>query len=150
MLIQITLLTTKLPNLAGNNYFLYEPGIGKIELCVVTKSNNDYILYVLENKPGALFEVIQTTIIDIKFKQGLDAIFNNFVPKPGLKRYLSEYGIGLNHFVSGGTYSFSLFKNGVKTFECWLPLFAVHNNIIIESAFDDTTYNTLVQIAIVP
>ncbi|MFH6991776.1 hypothetical protein [Flavobacterium sp. FlaQc-48] len=119
-----------------------------VELCVVTKSNNDYIFYELKFGTGPLFELKQTKTIDIKYKPALDNIFNNLKPKIGVKRYMSEYGIEINHYVLS-TWYFSLFKNGAKTFEFWLPNYS-YNNSTIEIPLDDEQIEFIIKCGINP
>lgn len=126
-----------LPSIAGTDYFVYFSQVGNVLFSVVAKSNTDYIFYELVNKSDQYtLEVKQTKIIDNKHKPALDNIFTNLKPLPNVKRYISEYGFGLSSYTAHSTYSLSLFKSGIKTYEFWLP---THNplNVIIESPLNE-------------
>jgi hypothetical protein len=105
-----------IPSLAGKDYFIWEAIEGQI--AVISKINSIYTYYNLQ-----LGRLSGATIVNTKtlnYKPVLDKIFTNFVPKAGVKRYLSDYGLGSNEHILGTVY-FAIYKNGVKTFDYCLP-----------------------------
>ena len=135
-----------IPGVQGNDYFIIQVDAGTYDYAVVAKSNNDYILYqLLGSINNYTFDIEQSKLIDSKHRLAIDAIFNHFIPKSGVKRYLSEYGIGWDDYVPIDYY-FAMFKKGIKAFDMLLPGGNKHNNVEIVHHFDDATLNTIVTI----
>ncbi|WP_163408877.1 hypothetical protein [Flavobacterium ajazii] len=121
-----------IPSLAGKEYFILD-GIGG-NIAVVSKVNNNYTYYNIKlNRAGGGATIVNNK--SIAFKPILDKIFINFVPKAGVKRYISEYGHnGLTEHILGTIY-FAIYKNGVKTFDYCLPSYL--DEIVVEKPIDN-------------
>lgn len=123
-----------IPSLAGKDYFILDGIEGHIS--VISKINDNYTYYNLELKRvGGGATIIYAKAIS--FNPVLNKIFTNFVPKTGVKRYLSDYGYvyGRDHIL--GIIYFAIYKNGVKTFDYCLPALLESNSK--ESPIDDET-----------
>ena len=125
-----SLVLSAIPSLAGKDYFILE--VVPTNISVISKINNNYIYYNIEI--GGLGETTIAYAKPVSYKPILDKIFINFVSKAGVKRYFSEISPS-GEGVSNLTY-FAIYKNGVKTFDLFLPLF---QNSSIESPIDDET-----------
>jgi hypothetical protein len=124
-----------IPSLAGKEYFIWD--VKPKNVIVISKINNNYTYYDIEIGHN---ELVNHKVIDTKTLSYIpifDKIFTNFVPKVGVKRYVSEYPRESMQI----TYYFAIFKNGVKTFETCLPYKV--NGILTESSIDDEILNFL-------
>jgi hypothetical protein len=115
-----------IPSLAGKEYFILDGIEGHI--VVISKINGNYTYYNLELKrAGGGATIVNTK--SVSFKPVLDKIFTNFIPKSGVKRYISDYGHNaLTEHILGTIY-FAIYKDGVKTFDYCLPSYLDDNLI---------------------
>jgi hypothetical protein len=107
------ILLKTIPSLVGKDYFFSTAIPGK--LAVICKIDNNYTYYDVElgRNEAAGNKIVKTR--SVTYKPVLDKIFTNFVPKAGVKRYLSDYG-DLLYMDSFGAFYIAIYKNGVKTF----------------------------------
>ncbi|MEL1242233.1 hypothetical protein [Flavobacterium flavipallidum] len=136
-----SLVLSTIPSLAGKDYFILDAKESYI--AVISKINNNYTYYNLEI--GRLSGATIVATKAVSYKPVLDKIFTNFVPKAGVKRYLSDYGISLNQHVLGVIY-FAIYKNGIKTFDYCLPGILQSNSK--ESPIEDEIFGYLVDVMV--
>lgn len=132
------LVLTNISNLALKDYIIFktDPRFTTI----ISKTNNTYEYYLIDLYGAGQHGEIKTSKT-INSKPVLDKIFSNLLPKPNVKRYVSEYGYNvLKTHILFKTY-FALYKNGIKTFDTCLP--AVLDGNRIESPIDDETLDFL-------
>ncbi|MFH6991777.1 hypothetical protein [Flavobacterium sp. FlaQc-48] len=125
-------------HLAGNDYFIF--AMDTRFKTVISKINNTYTYYLLDMYgTGGNVEIKTSKIINSN--PILDKIFTNFVPKPNVKRYVSDYGYNVfKTYILFTTY-FAIYINGVKTFDTCLP--GKLDGNVIESPIDDETLDFL-------
>jgi len=127
--IENNIVTTNIPSLVGKDYFIFDAT--QSDIFIISKINNNYTYYKLHinRDPG-----VTITSKPISANPILDKIFTNFVPKAGVKKYLSDYGHSLKEYILGKAY-FAIYKNGVKTFDTCLPPYLDDKRI--ESPIDE-------------
>ncbi|MEL1242231.1 hypothetical protein [Flavobacterium flavipallidum] len=130
-----------IPSLAGKDYFILGAKAGQI--AVISKIDNNYTYYNIEI--GGLGETTIVATKAVSYKPVLDKIFTNFVPKAGVKRYLSDYGISLDEHILGVIY-FAIYKNGTKIFDYCLPGILQSNSK--ESPIEDEVFGYLVDVMV--
>ncbi|HEY6143380.1 MAG TPA: hypothetical protein VIV55_08095 [Flavobacterium sp.] len=136
------LVTTNIPNLAGKNYFIFDAT--ETDTFIISKINNNYTYYKLHINRGPGVQISSRVI---SFHPVIDKIFTNFTPKTGVKKYLSEYERkDFNYSVPPKIY-FAIYKNGVKTFDYYLPSHLDNNPI--ESPIDNETLSFLYEYLLV-
>ncbi|MEL1242232.1 hypothetical protein [Flavobacterium flavipallidum] len=120
-----------IPSLTGKDYFIFDAIEGQIY--VISKIDNNYTYYNLQlgSRVTDGDKIIATKTVS--YKPVLDKIFTNFVPKAGVKRYLSEYGNLLSDD-SFGSFYIAIYKNGIKTFDTSVLSIRITNR---ESPIDD-------------
>ncbi len=124
------LVKSHIPYLVGKDYFILSTN--STDTFIVSKISNSYTYYKLSLKESPGAEITSKIISTIPI---LDKIFTNFVPKTGVKRYVSEYGHNvLKDYILFKTY-FAIYKNGVKTFDTCLPPYLDDKRI--ESPIDE-------------
>jgi hypothetical protein len=119
------IVTTSIPNLSGKDYFVLTGKEGYFR--VVSKTNDNYTYYNIElgRTDTDVNKVIETKALS--YIPIFDKIFTNFVPKSGVKRYLSDYGQNvIKEYIVGRIY-FAIYNNGVKTFDTSVLSFYENN-----------------------
>ncbi|MFH6991774.1 hypothetical protein [Flavobacterium sp. FlaQc-48] len=106
--------TNNISSLQGKDYFILQAIEGQI--AVISRINGIYTYYNLQlgSNEADVDKIIDTRTVS--YKPVLDKIFINFVPKVGVKKYLSEYG-PVSYRDSFGAFYIAIYKNGVKTFD---------------------------------
>jgi hypothetical protein len=117
------LVTTNIPDLIGKDYCIFDAT--DADKFIISKINNSYTSYMLHINRGP---GVQITSKAIPFNPILDKIFTNFAPKADVKRYLSDYGHNTKEHILSSVY-FSIYKNGVKTFDYFLSPSLDNNSI---------------------
>lgn len=131
-------------NPAGMDYFIFDMVGPYIQ--VVTKIDNlTYRYFKIKMSGSTLY---QDEIIEDRYIKNLpiyDKIFNNFVPKPGVKRYISEYP-QLSYSNTLTACYFAIYKKGVKTFDTNVIMLSSFDG---EVPFDSDIYRYMIQYLIV-
>lgn len=132
-----------IPSLTGKDYFIFDAIEGQI--AVISKIDNNYTYYNLQlgDRVTDGDKIIATKTVS--YKPVLDKIFINFVPKAGVKRYLSEYDNLLSDDRFGAFY-IAIYKNGIKTFDTSVLSIRITNR---ESPIDDEIFAFLVDVMVI-
>lgn len=121
-----------IPGLVGKDYFILD--LRESNIYVISKIDNNYTYYDIKLQHLASDNRTVSTKV-VSYKPALDKIFVNFVPKPGVKKYLSEYNRQDYDYSIPQKLYFTIYKNGVKTFDTYLPSYLDNNPI--ESPIDN-------------